>query len=381
MKLNLSRFINVKNVWRAAAVLLSSVMFTSYFSSGLYAKYSTGVEQSDEARVAQFSYTAKVNNVSALSFTNTDFWGGDENSQIAMNALRSVDFTLSNYKEIGENKVQLLSEVPMTYKLEFIAPQSFVQNLAIQLFDGAKNALLPQIVVADLMSKSNGGTYDTSTSTNYNEVTTEEKTFTINVDEGVYTATTEDITVKIEPIVRENVEQTVYFRTWDVSKITTQSNPTITTEQEGCVLESPLVVNYTVTAMPCYKIVIDMPQFTLPLGVATTHNYGIRLVTTKLIQDEHLGRVMVGATDDSLREVYQGQSVRTKRDESTYSQPFTITSVCRNVQENGSVVTKYYTAQDKLNLYGADNLQDLFISKCYAKNFPMNVKVLFEQVD
>ena len=81
--------------------MLVLVMFTTHFASGFAAKYVTSSNGSDSARVAKFSYSAKINGVSALSFTNTDFWaqaeGGSES--IAMNALRSIDMTVNNFRE------------------------------------------------------------------------------------------------------------------------------------------------------------------------------------------------------------------------------------------------------------------------------------------
>ena len=392
----MKQLINVKSiVWRTASILLGAVLFTSYFSSGLFAKYTTSGTGSDSARVARFSYYANINDVSALSFTNTAFW--QQGSEVAMNALRSVDFNVRNYteevKQVGDKTEiePIISEVPIKYKLEFVAPQNFVEKLAIQLFNGEKTPILPQIVLSELL-ETTGNSYTTSSENGYNAEPATQRTFSVTKNDDTWTAvseateTLEAVTIKIESIVRQDVEQTLYFRLWDIEGMGYEKG-NVLKEEAGGKLLAPLIVKFK-TDLPCYKISIDMPSFIFPLGEAQTHEYGIRLVPTDTLEDDHLGGTLLDSSEENipqtfLESVYAGQSliIRTEEgEEQSSSSPFTPTSVTGKNKETGAVIE--YTNSNPFELFNeTTNEQLYYVSECYTKNYPMNVKVLFEQID
>ncbi|MBQ4587487.1 MAG: hypothetical protein IJB13_06860 [Clostridia bacterium] len=99
-----------------------------------FARYASGVNLDKGAGAGSFICTANIDDVSALSFTNTAFWGGTAgDDKIAMNALRSINFSVNNFNVVGG--VEKVSEVKMKYNLTFSAPVNFVKKLAIQLFN------------------------------------------------------------------------------------------------------------------------------------------------------------------------------------------------------------------------------------------------------
>lgn len=305
MKLNVSRFFNANFIWRMVALLLGCILFTSHFASGLFAKYSSGVSGSDQARVANFSYSAKVSDVSALSFTNTAFWGGtkDEDKKIAMNVLRSVDFNVNNFKMV--NGEQVVSEVDMRYDLVFVAPRNFARKIAFQLFDGLDQPLLPQIVMLDVLNTPDDGELNTMASKDYNatiavgidKIFKVQRTLVPDMSDAydktldAYTLTYTDatygqVTINIEPI-KKQLTQTLQFRLWDTSQRTATGESRVDTE--GGKLCSPLSVTYQSEAI-CYRIAISFEKmFLFEAAEPQTHKYTIRLAPTEQLDDTYLG--------------------------------------------------------------------------------------------
>ena len=289
-------------------VLALSVFVTGSISFARYAMSHTGT---GGAGVGSFSCSATVDGVSALSFTNTAFWGGSvEEDKIAMNALRSLNFTVNNYE--SSNGVKRVSEVRLSYSLSFTAPANFADKLAIQLLDNKGAPILPQMIVHEIINAVLGetgtGTYDTARSEDYNGLEHEEMTFAVskykNGEGGtVVEAKADDGTViKIETMEKE-YEQTLLFRLWDVSKLTSESNKTVSNEQGD--LLPPLEVKYRDT-LECYKISIKKADFVFPAAVESSASYSLTLAPTDTLLDNHLGGYAYDESGDALTQIASG---------------------------------------------------------------------------
>lgn len=271
-----------------------------------YSKYITSDNTSGGASAGSFTASAAINGISALSFTNTAFWGGSaESDKIAMNALRQLKFSVNNYQtdSAGNKKV---AEVRMRYNLVFSAPVVFASKLAFQVFNEHDVALLPQIVLADLLATTSDGTYDTSTSVDYNSQSVGDLEFKVDKSntDGVetITATAESSGVKVTiTTFTRNVDQSLLFRLWDVSSLTNSTNKTVSSESGS--IKPPVTVNYKQT-VDFYKISVTMPDFVLPASVATTVNHSIQLAPTSAIDDNQLGGSLVKVTGSSGNETY-----------------------------------------------------------------------------
>lgn len=286
-------------------VLALSVFVTGSVS---FARYATSHTGNGGAGVGSFSCSATVDGVSALSFTNTAFWGGSvEEDKIAMNALRSLNFTVNNY-EIS-NGVKRVSEVRLAYSLSFTAPANFADKLAIQLLDNKGAPILPQMIVHEIMNavsnETGTGTYDTAKSEDYNGLEHKEMTFTVskykNGEGGtvVEAKATDGTVIKIETMEKE-YEQTLLFRLWDVSKLTSESNKTVANEQGD--LLPPLEVKYRDT-LECYKISIRKADFVFPAAVESSASYSLTLAPTDTLLDSHLGGYAYDANGDALTQI------------------------------------------------------------------------------
>lgn len=286
-------------------VLALSVFVTGSVS---FARYATSHTGNGGAGVGSFSCSATVDGVSALSFTNTAFWGGSvEEDKIAMNALRSLNFTVNNYE--SSNGVKRVSEVRLSYSLSFTAPANFADKLAIQLLDNKGAPILPQMIVHEIINAVLGetgtGTYDTARSEDYNGLEHEEMTFAVskykNGEGGtVVEAKADDGTViKIETMEKE-YEQTLLFRLWDVSKLTSESNKTVSNEQGD--LLPPLEVKYRDT-LECYKISIKKADFVFPAAVESSASYSLTLAPTDTLLDSHLGGYAYDTNGDALTQI------------------------------------------------------------------------------
>ena len=286
-------------------VLALSVFVTGSISFARYATSHTGI---GGAGVGSFSCSATVDGVSALSFTNTAFWGGSvEEDKIAMNALRSLNFTVNNYE--SSNGVKRVSEVRLSYSLSFTAPANFADKLAIQLLDNKGDPILPQMIVHEIMNavsnETGTGTYDTAKSEDYNGLEHEEMTFAVskykNGEGGtvVEAKATDGTVIKIETMEKE-YEQTLLFRLWDVSKLTSESNKTVSNEQGE--LLPPLEVKYRDT-LECYKISIRKADFVFPAAVESSASYSLTLAPTDTLLDSHLGGYAYDTKGNALTQI------------------------------------------------------------------------------
>jgi len=272
-----------------------------------YARYITDGKFGAASSIGSFSCSATIDGVSAVSFTNTAFWGGtaeDDRNDIAMNALRSLHFSVNNYDVVNGNKV--VNEVRTRYTLIFTAPQTFAERLAIQLFNGETGVpMLPQILLSDIVENA-GSTFDTGYSDNFNgDENIDDVTLSVVHSSNKYIAThdpnasiTGDETVIMLTEEILPLEQTLYFRLWDVSSITNAESPTVS--KEIGTLLAPMCVTYSEN-VSCYKISISMPEFVHSAGIEETHNYSLTLAPTSTLNDSHLGGYMVkSATDHSI---------------------------------------------------------------------------------
>lgn len=346
------------NIWRLTLILLAVVVLSTYLVSWLMAKFTSHSDSSDAARVANFTCAATVDGVSALSFTNTAFWGGTaEDDRIAMNALRSLYFSVRNYQEEGGSiKV---CEVPMHYDLIFATPQNFAEKLAVQVFLESETAMTPQIVLSDLLKTPNGGTFSTAASEDYNGTATTDLTFTVTVADGIYTATAGEYEIRVEPVQME-LTQTASFRLWDVSDLTSESVPSISNEAGE--LLSPLQVQFK-QVTPCYRISVFSPEFLLPAGVQTTVKHTLTLTPTAALNDNHLGGFCVDDSNQFIKSLQGGDTVKI----STIKEQFTDT------MSDGTVVTSSpVTLIGGKKNYKVGNVETEIVSESFdnvAKNY------------
>lgn len=288
------RFVK-KNIFSCVCLLLATLVLVT--GSISYSKYLSGGDGGGLSGIGSFSVSAKIDGVSALSFTNTAFWGGSVGGdRIAMNALRSLKFSVNNYETDGEGNKKI-ADVRSRYTLSFSAPVVFAEKLAIQVFSETDQAIMPQIVLSDLKSAADSGKshYDTSTSDDFNGAAFSDLQFALSSGTDYYVATANGLTVTLEKYTK-NVEQSLLFRIWDTSDITSETNPTVSAETGK--LQPPLTVTFK-QDVEFYRIGVRSDDFVLPAGVETTVSYTVRLAPTDSIIDEHLGGIFVDKTTDS----------------------------------------------------------------------------------
>lgn len=310
------KFIKKNFIACLALFLALSVFVTGSIS---FARYATSVDINDGAGAANFSCSTSIDSVSALSFTNTAFWGGTVgDDKIAMNALRSINFSVYNYDHKDANKNP--SEVKLCYTLCFSAPAAFIEKLALQLFDNESKALLPQIVILDLLHAvpegKKEGTFNTKDSEDFNGSACNDLIFSVaKADDGTYTAGSNGTIITLTPFEKQ-VQSTLNYRVWDVhTSGATLDNPLVV---EGGKLQAPLTVKFT-APVQCYKVTISMPQFKMNAGSAEVTNYSLRLAPTSVLEDSHLGSSFYDDEGNLVTELYAGShgpwSVKTIHEE------------------------------------------------------------------
>lgn len=303
------------------------VLLTGSFS---YAKYISSNSQSHGSDVGSFSVSASIDNISGFSFTNTSFWSNTtDNNKIAMNALRTLKFSINNFKKDNNNNIKI-SDVKLKYDLTFSSPEIFARKFAFQVFDENDNPIIPQIVLEDLLTSES--IYNTTSSKDYNGTDTEDLEFSVLKNGSSYSATSRDITITISEY-EKTVSQTLLFRMWDTSSITTPSNPEV--NNDGGEVVPPVEVTYT-TKVKFYRISIKSDKFVLPAGKMETDKYSIKLAPTDVIPDDYLGGKIVDKVTDSngnitynkINEIYGGdnkiwylQSLKEQRYDAYYDNP------------------------------------------------------------
>lgn len=284
-----------RNAFSCACFLLAALVFVT--GSISYAKYTTGMSSgNNSATAASFSASATIDGVSALSFTNTAFWGNSSGGdRVPMNPLRSVNFSVNNFEQQGEQTI--VASVRMKYVLSFSAPANFAQKLALQVFDESNAAMTPQIVVGDLISAADAGkSFDTSESEDYSSSYYQDVVFSTSKTTTSYQASTTDgsMVVRLEKFQKQT-EQSLMFRLWDTSSLTSPFMPTI--PSEGGQLQTPLSVTYA-QEVEYYRITFSLAQFVLPAGVQTTVKHSVQLAPVDSLEDPHIGGTFVDVTTE-----------------------------------------------------------------------------------
>ncbi len=334
-----------KNVLSCLCLLLATLVAIT--GSISYSKYiSTAPAGTHTPGAGSFTASASIDGISALSFTNTAFWGGTvEDDKIAMNALRSINFSVNNFSVV--EGVEKVAEVRMKYNLSFSAPVNFVHKLAIQLFNEEDKPMLPQIVLMDFINAAtHGHAFQTATSNDYNSTYHHDLTFQtskINNDcTGVFDGTIHGEAVKVIVKLEEYTKKThqlLHFRTWDTSAITSTTNPTV--KDEGGKLLPPLQVKFT-REIPFYKITISMSNMVLPASEKTTVKHTIRLAPTDTIEDDHLAGYFVKQSTINPNYYEPITSIYGPNDGGN-----SIDYIMQTVKEQS--VSEYYTSEDAFN--------------------------------
>lgn len=312
-----------RNAFSCACFLLALVVLVT--GSVSYAKYVNGNSQDGSASAGSFSASATIDSVTALSFTNTAFWGenepGEEN-KVAMNALRSINFSVNNFKGTDDDRV--VSSVRTKYVLSFSAPKNFVEQLALQVLTEHSTAMLPQIVVADLIKAGNNSqSYNTANSEDYNSAACTDLTFSVTKSGDNYTATSKSTTITLEAFTKQ-VEQSLDFRMWDTSKLTNEDNPTL--ESEGGELLPSLTATYS-QGVNYYRITIFTSDFILPAGTPTTVKHIVQLAPTNALDDEHIGGTFVTLQKDAEGNITGFEPITEVHGDTTSTPTFTLMRV------------------------------------------------------
>lgn len=344
-----------KNAFSCACFLLAAAIFVT--GSVSYAKYVTNSSVGGGASAGSFSVDATIDGVSALSFTNTEFWGTSASGEpVPMNALRSVNFSVRNYTatESGE---EIVASTRLKYNLAFSAPTNFAEKLALQVFDQGGAAMMPQIVIADLISAAdNKTTYDTAKSTKYNATDYANVIFSVSKTDTGYVATAKGITVRLEQYKKE-VEQSLMFRLWDTSSVTNATTPSLSSE--GGKLQAPLTVTYTEN-VDYYRIIITLDAFVLPAGTATEVKHSVRLAPVDSLVDNYVGSTFVenNGSHTPITSIYGGT------DETWYLQ-----SVWENVTDTFDSGKTETSSNNVSNVIGYE------VGKTYTSSTSTNTQV------
>lgn len=305
-----------KNKYACICFLLASALALTGTLS--LARYISGNPLEKNPSAANFTNSAKINNVSALSFTNMAFWGGLEDIGVSMNSLRTVTIDVNNFDTI--NGETLVTGVSTEYSLIFELPQNFASKLAMQLIDGSDKVLTSQLVLSDFLGavgpdkqsdviKTQDPLYNGK---NYVGITQEGNivsymTFDVTYDtsDGSYTMESRDrdgTVITIEPFIKENMDQTLYFRLWDVEDKGLEN-----VELESGTLKPPLILTFK-EDVPCYRITVRRPDFRLGAGDVETDKYKLSLAPVDALRDTHLGGYLMSM--DSNGEMVYARSIR-----------------------------------------------------------------------
>ena len=314
--------VNLKNKFKLIKALLKRNAFSlSCFLLAVlvcitgtlsYSRYISSAPAEGDGTIGSFTVSSEIDSVSALSFTNTAFWGGTSSggTEVAMNALRSIEFSVRNYEEV--DGVQKVAEVKTGYSLTFAAPVNFIDRLAFQVFDADEYPILPQFVTEDFLREVYAGEhdYDTGLSKDYHGIhTAGDLVFKTSIlSDGSYLASSVDIhghnvSVKFTPYT-DTVHQQLMFRTWDVWKLTDKA-PYYMDQEAGGTLLAPLVANY-VQVVDFYRVTVSSDAFVMPAGEPVVKEHCIHLTPTHPINDKHLGAHLVDENEQLSTLVYGG---------------------------------------------------------------------------
>ncbi len=130
----------------AVSILFTGVTFSRYVS------YTSG---NTDAVLSRFAVSYEIGDMSALTFSNVDYWLNLGGTQVAMNTARSVRFTVRNHTLSENGMPDRISDIDLQSTLRLYAPAEFVKNLAVQVAEvdetGAYVTKTPQYVLKELI--------------------------------------------------------------------------------------------------------------------------------------------------------------------------------------------------------------------------------------
>ena len=156
-------------------MLITAVLFTG----ATFSRYSSFTSGDLETIISKFAVSYEIGDMSAATFANADYWLTISDDKVAMNAARSVRFTVRNYTLGQDGTPGRVSEVDLQGSLRFYAPAEFISSLAVQVVEvddsGGYVTQTPQYVISEFLYDENGNfrswdqgdTVDTATFEDY----------------------------------------------------------------------------------------------------------------------------------------------------------------------------------------------------------------------
>ncbi|MBR3875299.1 MAG: hypothetical protein IKJ25_00815 [Clostridia bacterium] len=297
-----------KNLVSCVCFLLASLVALTGTVS--FAKYVSGDTINKRPNAAAMRGSAVIDGVSALSFSNTAFWGGDGGEDdIALNSLRSIDFVINSFETDDEGN-RIPTDVRMEYDINFLAPVGFTENLAFQLLAMDGHPVTTQMNLGHFIDSARlHESHVASGKALYNGVDVDhDHTFTFESNAGVIICTTEyklpkldeddpdvtaPLTIRIETVTMP-IEQVILFRAWDTSEFGKE-----TIDSEMGELLPPLRASIS-TMVEMYRISIHLPLFVFEAGEEVTHRYRLTIAPTKALTDDHLGAFIMVEDSDNV---------------------------------------------------------------------------------
>lgn len=299
-----------KNLVSCVCFLLASLVALTGTAS--FAKYVSGDTVNKRPNAAAMRGSAVIDGVSALSFSNTAFWGGDGGEDdIALNSLRSIDFVINSFETDDEGN-RIPTDIRMEYDINFLAPKGFTEKLAFQLLAMDGHPVTTQMNLGHFIeSAHNHESHEASGKALYNGVDVDHPhifTFESNADESVIICTTDyrlpkldeddpdvtaPLTIRIEKVTMP-IEQVILFRAWDTSEFGKE-----TIDSEMGELLPPLRASIS-TTVEMYRISIHLPLFVFEAGEAVTHRYRLTIAPTETLVDDHLGAFIMVEDSDNV---------------------------------------------------------------------------------
>lgn len=137
-------------------MLITAVLFTG----ATFSRYSSFTSGDLETIISKFAVSYEIGDMSAATFANADYWLPISDDKVAMNAARSVRFTVRNYTLRQDETVDRVSEVDLQGSLRFYAPAEFISSLAVQVVEvddsGGYVTQTPQYVISEFLYDENG---------------------------------------------------------------------------------------------------------------------------------------------------------------------------------------------------------------------------------
>ena len=109
-------------------ILAVSVLFTGVTLS----RYTSGTSGDISSTLGRFVCSYEIENISALSMANGDYWLSSGNSQNAQTTYRTLRYTVSNYVAGADGAPERISDVDLQPSLRVRIPGEFADNLVFQ---------------------------------------------------------------------------------------------------------------------------------------------------------------------------------------------------------------------------------------------------------